>query len=63
MELPGDPGGGQQLVLTMLLSPASSVLENGTLSFTGPWAALAQGVLYLTQCCGHYNHTSCVGTA
>ncbi|NXF97739.1 S28A1 protein, partial [Eubucco bourcierii] len=38
---------------------ASSVLENGTVSFTGPWAALAQGVLYLTQCCGHYNHTHC----
>ncbi|XP_010004254.1 PREDICTED: sodium/nucleoside cotransporter 2-like [Chaetura pelagica] len=41
---------------------ASSMLENGTLSFTGAWAGLAESVLYLTQCCGHYNHTSCVGT-
>ncbi|KAM9270514.1 sodium/nucleoside cotransporter 1-like [Cariama cristata] len=41
---------------------ASSALENGTLSFTGAWAGLAQGVLCLTQCCGHYNHTSCAGT-
>ncbi|NXH15746.1 S28A1 protein, partial [Bucco capensis] len=38
---------------------ASSVLENGTLSFTGTWAGLAESMLYLTQCCGHYNHTSC----
>ncbi|KFU95850.1 Sodium/nucleoside cotransporter 2, partial [Chaetura pelagica] len=38
---------------------ASSMLENGTLSFTGAWAGLAESVLYLTQCCGHYNHTSC----
>ncbi|KFQ33549.1 Sodium/nucleoside cotransporter 1, partial [Merops nubicus] len=38
---------------------ASSVLENGTLSFTGAWANLADSVLYLSQCCGHYNHTSC----
>ncbi|KFV48267.1 Sodium/nucleoside cotransporter 2, partial [Gavia stellata] len=38
---------------------ASSVLENGTLSFTGPWAGLAESGLCLTQCCGHYNHTSC----
>ncbi|KAM6196117.1 sodium/nucleoside cotransporter 1-like [Sarcoramphus papa] len=41
---------------------ASSVLENGTLSFTGDWAGLAESVLCLTQCCGHYNHTSCAGT-
>ncbi|XP_032846245.2 sodium/nucleoside cotransporter 2 isoform X4 [Tyto alba] len=41
---------------------ASSVLENGTLSFTGAWAGLAESVLCLTQCCRHYNHTSCVGT-
>ncbi|NWR55401.1 S28A2 protein, partial [Bucorvus abyssinicus] len=38
---------------------ASSGLENGTLSFTGAWAGLAEGVLHLTQCCGHYNHTAC----
>ncbi|NXF62413.1 S28A2 protein, partial [Ciccaba nigrolineata] len=37
----------------------SSVLANGTLSFTGAWAGLAESVLCLTQCCGHYNHTSC----
>ncbi|XP_072726464.1 sodium/nucleoside cotransporter 1-like [Ciconia boyciana] len=41
---------------------ASSVLENRTLSFTGAWASLAESVLCLTQCCGHYNHTSCMGT-
>ncbi|XP_074955815.1 sodium/nucleoside cotransporter 1-like isoform X1 [Phalacrocorax aristotelis] len=41
---------------------ASSVLENGTLSFTGAWASVAESMLCLTQCCGHYNHTSCVGT-
>ncbi|XP_074773108.1 sodium/nucleoside cotransporter 2-like [Athene noctua] len=41
---------------------ASSVLTNGTLSFTGAWAGLAESVLCLTQCCGHYNHTSCAGT-
>uniref|UniRef100_A0A8D0EI44 Sodium/nucleoside cotransporter n=1 Tax=Strix occidentalis caurina TaxID=311401 RepID=A0A8D0EI44_STROC len=41
---------------------ASSVLANGTLSFTGAWAGLAESVLCLTQCCGHYNHTSCAGT-
>ncbi|KAF1493275.1 Sodium/nucleoside cotransporter 1, partial [Megadyptes antipodes antipodes] len=40
---------------------ASSVLENGTLSFTGAWASLAESMLCLTQCCGHYNHTSCAG--
>ncbi|NWT45327.1 S28A2 protein, partial [Chroicocephalus maculipennis] len=40
---------------------ASSVLENGTLSFTGPWAGVGDSVLCLTQCCGHYNHTSCIG--
>ncbi|NXG76854.1 S28A2 protein, partial [Baryphthengus martii] len=39
----------------------SSVLKNGTLSFTGGWAGLADSVLYLMQCCGHYNHTSCMG--
>ncbi|NXP21427.1 S28A1 protein, partial [Scytalopus superciliaris] len=38
---------------------ASSVLENGTLSFTGSWAGQADSVLWLTECCGHYNHTSC----
>ncbi|NXG07617.1 S28A1 protein, partial [Sakesphorus luctuosus] len=37
----------------------SSVLENGTLSFTGSWAGQAESVLWLTECCGHYNHTSC----
>uniref|UniRef100_A0A8B9Z7J7 Sodium/nucleoside cotransporter n=1 Tax=Buteo japonicus TaxID=224669 RepID=A0A8B9Z7J7_9AVES len=41
---------------------ASSVLKNGTVSFTGAWAGLAESVLCLTQCCGHYNHTSCLGT-
>ncbi|NXS70250.1 S28A1 protein, partial [Pandion haliaetus] len=40
---------------------ASSVLKNGTVSFTGAWAGLAESVLCLTQCCGHYNHTSCLG--
>ncbi|NXN73556.1 S28A1 protein, partial [Himantopus himantopus] len=40
---------------------ASSVLENGTLSFTGTWAEAAESVLCLTQCCRHYNHTSCAG--
>ncbi|NXC76495.1 S28A2 protein, partial [Anhinga anhinga] len=40
---------------------ASLVLENGTLSFTGAWAGTAESMLCLTQCCGHYNHTSCVG--
>ncbi|NXM26145.1 S28A2 protein, partial [Oxyruncus cristatus] len=38
---------------------ASSVFENGTLSFTGSWAEQAESVLWLTECCGHYNHTSC----
>ncbi|NWI52521.1 S28A1 protein, partial [Calyptomena viridis] len=38
---------------------ASSVLENGTLSFTGSWAGQAESVLWLTECCGHYNRTSC----
>ncbi|KFP20018.1 Sodium/nucleoside cotransporter 2, partial [Egretta garzetta] len=38
---------------------ASSVLENGTLSFTGAWEGLVESALCLTQCCGHYNHTSC----
>ncbi|XP_032555555.1 sodium/nucleoside cotransporter 1-like [Chiroxiphia lanceolata] len=41
---------------------ASSVFENGTLSFTGSWAGQAESVLWLTECCGHYNHTSCAGT-
>ncbi|XP_074011846.1 sodium/nucleoside cotransporter 2-like [Numenius arquata] len=40
----------------------SSLLENGTLSFTGPWASQAESMLYVMQCCGHYNHTSCAGT-
>uniref|UniRef100_A0A8C0FT32 Sodium/nucleoside cotransporter n=1 Tax=Bubo bubo TaxID=30461 RepID=A0A8C0FT32_BUBBB len=40
----------------------NSVLANGTLSFTGAWAGLAESVLCLTQCCGHYNHTACTGT-
>uniref|UniRef100_A0A8C8BJH6 Sodium/nucleoside cotransporter n=1 Tax=Otus sunia TaxID=257818 RepID=A0A8C8BJH6_9STRI len=40
----------------------NSVLANGTLSFTGAWAGLAESVQCLTQCCGHYNHTSCTGT-
>uniref|UniRef100_A0A8V0ZPT4 Solute carrier family 28 member 2 n=1 Tax=Gallus gallus TaxID=9031 RepID=A0A8V0ZPT4_CHICK len=38
---------------------ASTVLENGTLSFTGAWASVAESVPCLTQCCGYYNHTSC----
>ncbi|NWW74926.1 S28A2 protein, partial [Climacteris rufus] len=40
---------------------ASSVLQNGTVSFTGSWAGQAESVLWLTGCCGHYNHTSCAG--
>ncbi|XP_065590375.1 sodium/nucleoside cotransporter 1-like isoform X1 [Cyrtonyx montezumae] len=39
---------------------ASTVLENGTISFTGAWASAAESMPCLTQCCGHYNHTSCV---
>ncbi|XP_019474883.1 sodium/nucleoside cotransporter 1 isoform X3 [Meleagris gallopavo] len=39
---------------------ASTVLENGTLSFTGIWASVAESLPCLTQCCGHYNHTSCM---
>ncbi|NWU45511.1 S28A1 protein, partial [Hylia prasina] len=38
---------------------ASSVLQNGTLSFTGSWAEQADSVLWLRECCMHYNHTSC----
>ncbi|XP_035191949.1 sodium/nucleoside cotransporter 1 [Oxyura jamaicensis] len=38
---------------------ASTVLENGTLSFTGVWASQAESVRCLRECCGHYNHTSC----
>ncbi|XP_040426279.1 sodium/nucleoside cotransporter 1-like isoform X1 [Cygnus olor] len=38
---------------------ASTVLENGTLSFTGVWDGQAESVQCLMQCCGHYNHTSC----
>ncbi|XP_012952696.1 sodium/nucleoside cotransporter 1 [Anas platyrhynchos] len=38
---------------------ASTVLENGTLSFTGVWDGQAESELWLMQCCGHYNHTSC----
>ncbi|GAB0193882.1 sodium/nucleoside cotransporter 1-like [Grus japonensis] len=41
---------------------ASSLLENGTLSFTGDWAGVAESVPCLMQCCGHYNHTSCAWT-
>ncbi|XP_013150819.1 sodium/nucleoside cotransporter 2 [Falco peregrinus] len=41
---------------------ASSVLMNGTLSFTGAWASVGDSTLCLTQCCRHYNHTSCAGT-
>ncbi|XP_041878746.1 sodium/nucleoside cotransporter 1 isoform X2 [Corvus kubaryi] len=41
---------------------ASSVLQNGTLSFTGSWAEQAESILWLTECCGHYNHTSCAWT-
>ncbi|NWH69585.1 S28A2 protein, partial [Piaya cayana] len=39
---------------------ASTVLENGTLSFTGAWAGLEESTQCLTQCCRHYNHTSCL---
>ncbi|KAK2524638.1 sodium/nucleoside cotransporter 1 [Columba guinea] len=42
---------------------ASTVLVNGTLSFSGAWAGLAQSAPCLLQCCGRYNHTSCMGTA
>ncbi|NXC38563.1 S28A1 protein, partial [Penelope pileata] len=38
---------------------ASTVLENRTVSFTGAWAGVVESMLHLTQCCGHYNHTSC----
>ncbi|NXQ43023.1 S28A2 protein, partial [Catharus fuscescens] len=38
---------------------ASSVLQNGTLSFEGSWAEQAESVQWLRECCGHYNHTSC----
>ncbi|NXK79618.1 S28A1 protein, partial [Amazona guildingii] len=38
---------------------ASSVLDSGTLSFMGAWAGQAEGIWCLTQCCGHYNHTTC----
>ncbi|KAF4804539.1 Sodium/nucleoside cotransporter 2 [Turdus rufiventris] len=41
---------------------ASSVLQNGTLFFTGSWAERAESILWLRECCGHYNHTSCAGT-
>ncbi|NXW76321.1 S28A1 protein, partial [Hirundo rustica] len=40
---------------------ASSVLQNGTLSFTGSWAEQAESVLWLGECCVYYNHTSCAG--
>ncbi|NWQ83598.1 S28A2 protein, partial [Columbina picui] len=40
---------------------ASSLLINGTLSFSGAWAGLAQSELCLAQCCGRYNHSSCTG--
>ncbi|OPJ82766.1 sodium/nucleoside cotransporter 1 [Patagioenas fasciata monilis] len=42
---------------------ASTELVNGTLSFSGAWAGLAQSEPCLAQCCGRYNHTSCMGTA
>ncbi|NXO54090.1 S28A2 protein, partial [Aramus guarauna] len=38
---------------------SSSLLDNGTLSFEGEWAGVAESVPCLMQCCGHYNHTSC----
>ncbi|XP_069723296.1 sodium/nucleoside cotransporter 1-like [Phaenicophaeus curvirostris] len=41
---------------------ASTVLENGTLSFMGAWAGLEESLQCLTQCCRHYNHTSCLQT-
>ncbi|KYO21461.1 sodium/nucleoside cotransporter 1 [Alligator mississippiensis] len=41
---------------------ANSMLSNnGTLSFTGAWAGLEANMASLTQCCGHYNHTTCPG--
>ncbi|XP_062481770.1 sodium/nucleoside cotransporter 1-like isoform X6 [Pezoporus occidentalis] len=42
---------------------ASLVLDSGTVSFTGAWAGQTEGMRCLTQCCGHYNHTTCEGTA
>ncbi|XP_048812066.1 sodium/nucleoside cotransporter 1-like isoform X2 [Lagopus muta] len=38
---------------------ASTVLENGTLSFTGAWDSVADSLPCLTGCCRHYNHTHC----
>ncbi|KFO80866.1 Sodium/nucleoside cotransporter 1, partial [Cuculus canorus] len=38
---------------------ASVGIKNGTLSFTGAWAGLEEGVRCLSQCCRRYNHTSC----
>ncbi|KFP84920.1 Sodium/nucleoside cotransporter 2, partial [Acanthisitta chloris] len=38
---------------------ASSVLVNGTHSFTGPWTGQEQSELWLAECCGHYNRTIC----
>ncbi|NXD28309.1 S28A1 protein, partial [Spelaeornis formosus] len=40
---------------------ASSVFQNGSLSFTGSWAEQADSMLWITECCGYYNHTSCAG--
>ncbi|XP_063025367.1 sodium/nucleoside cotransporter 1-like [Melospiza melodia melodia] len=41
---------------------ASSVLQNGTLSFTGSWADQSDSEQWLKECCAHYNHTSCAWT-
>ncbi|NXQ58844.1 S28A1 protein, partial [Anthoscopus minutus] len=38
---------------------ASSVLQNGTLSFMGSWAEQAESMHWLRECCVYYNHTSC----
>ncbi|XP_052528569.1 sodium/nucleoside cotransporter 1-like isoform X2 [Tympanuchus pallidicinctus] len=38
---------------------ASTVLENGTLYFTGAWDSVPESLPCLTGCCGHYNHTYC----
>ncbi|NXM83936.1 S28A1 protein, partial [Oenanthe oenanthe] len=40
---------------------ASSVLQNGSVSFQGSWAEQENSGLWLTECCVHYNHTSCAG--
>uniref|UniRef100_A0A8C5JI26 Sodium/nucleoside cotransporter n=1 Tax=Junco hyemalis TaxID=40217 RepID=A0A8C5JI26_JUNHY len=41
---------------------ASSVLQNGTLIFTGSWGEQAGSEQWLKECCAHYNHTSCAWT-